>query len=69
MVEIIWLETQRFRKDYCDGRYQDEGLFQAKRNELYAEAFKIIDSNSLMIFFRTRVKLYNILSEMKHSLF
>lgn len=67
IVEIIWLETERFKPNYYDAKYQDEDTFISRWNELYQQAFQTIDMNSLSISYQTRIKLYNILAETRKS--
>ena len=67
LVEAAWLETARFNPEYFDAMYQEEGVFYKRHHEIYQDAFNIIDVNSLLISYETRIKLYNILSEARKS--
>ena len=63
LVEIIWFETNRLNENFEDAKYQDYREFNKKWEELFNDAYKYIDINSLLISYETRIELYNILTE------
>ena len=68
IIEIIWLETSRYKEEYSKGIYQEDDVFWKRWKELYGEAYLIVDTNSLDMPYESRVKLYNILTETKKSM-
>lgn len=68
IIEMISIECFRFNKNIYGSQFQEnESLFQ-KYEEFEFQTFQFIDKNALSISDNTRIKLYNILAELKHSL-
>ena len=67
IVEAGWLESSRFKENYYGGKYQEPEVFINRHKEIYDEAFEIVDMNSLVISYDTRVKLYNILADVRKT--
>ena len=68
IVDIIMLEAYRYKESVYGTAYVENEDFYRQDEKLRNEAYEIIDRNGLVISNTTRRKLYNILAELKTSL-
>ena len=68
IVDVIMLEAYRYKESIYGTAYVEHEDFYRQDDKLRNEAYEIVDRNSLLISNTTRRKLYNILAELKTSL-